>query len=393
MLYAYKEDGTKVRATKDTPKLPRGGYKSGCPLDEHPEMYIKHGGKHIMPHFAHYEGGEAMNYIEEDVKAHAAACDLIAEFLSVKDSDRELWIGTTHDDIVCPDMIYTKDGIKYAIEVQHSNLLLSEYMRRSLAYKKHGIIPIWIFHQNEDFTNPEFKQEYGIGSYAKGGKIKRTFRLTKKIERRTNRVQGRVLYYEFDHKSNILDPKLKLKSRNYKNFKNKKTVYIAQEEADIDVTNIENFEYLSGLITERMQKYYELLDSKDYTDHIHYKYAQNTWIPDTKVYFCQYFDEVTDGTTTTNIEIKAEGEKEETDDEKESDEEDEEENDFKRTETMKCGKELWYSANLDINPAEVFCEKHTEIMWKKELIAKGLTYVPYPKYKEHKHREETRRTD
>nr|MDO8111914.1 hypothetical protein [Candidatus Sigynarchaeota archaeon] len=50
---------------------------------------------------------------------------------------------------VRPDLVYLKDGLRYALEVQHSSISPNERDRRDQIYRENSFTPMWIFHKEE----------------------------------------------------------------------------------------------------------------------------------------------------------------------------------------------------------------------------------------------------
>ncbi|MHA1647878.1 MAG: competence protein CoiA [Promethearchaeota archaeon] len=112
---------------------------------KHPEMILRKGDKKV-PHFAHkVQNLECMQMYEGETQEHLAMKKFMKELLQIPEKCVEVY----GFEGVRPDLLWEYSGKKYAIEVQHSNIPIKEIQRRNQCYKDYDLIPLWIFHYEE----------------------------------------------------------------------------------------------------------------------------------------------------------------------------------------------------------------------------------------------------
>ncbi len=130
--------------------LPNQKYLCRNPDCKHRELILRKGDKKI-PHFAHkVQNPECMQRFEGETQEHLAMKKYMKILLQIPEKFVEVY----GYDGVRPDLLWEYSGKKYAIEVQHSNISNIEIKRRNQCYKDYNLIPLWIFHYEEQ--NGEF---------------------------------------------------------------------------------------------------------------------------------------------------------------------------------------------------------------------------------------------
>ncbi|MFW9881126.1 MAG: competence protein CoiA [Candidatus Thorarchaeota archaeon] len=154
MLYAIM-NGVKVRASKSLPR----NQQYFCPYKvcDNPMLILKKGEVKI-PHFAHLKKPtECQNHGETETGAHLAMKTYFQNALNIADEFMEF----SKIPGVRPDIILKN---RYAIELQHSPITVSEIKRRNRIYHKNKLVPIWILHAREN--KPIFEQGYFCKEYS-----------------------------------------------------------------------------------------------------------------------------------------------------------------------------------------------------------------------------------
>lgn len=302
-MFGYeKSTGKKILATKDTPPYKKGEIIDGCPLSLHPEMYLKNKGEHTKPHWAHYIS-DNLGYYSEETDSHDIAVLKFANWFGIDYENVEHWIiGDNIESSVLIDVLYGK----YAVEFQHGNIPIAEFRRRMDLYEKLDLVPIWIFHAEEKYlcrrndsdddnkSNmnkwDKFKEVLGVGHYC-GIKLncaisdiqKADTQMSRKIERSVSRLQGYMLYYQYDYKSDLIDPTINFFCMKAQKCKKKKQTYEVVENSIFDITNKENFDYIASKIDEKYKKYRDFKKTEKYNPNIHYAYNEDSdeWFEDT----------------------------------------------------------------------------------------------------------------
>jgi hypothetical protein len=181
MIVAFDKSGHKVRASETLPHVSDGGvYKCTYKWCPHPEMILRKG-KHVIPHFAHKEGGGCDALSEADAERHLQIKDFFQEFLGLDVDDMD------YGDIegVRPDILYQK---KYAIELQCSPISDDEIRRRNAIYIKHDLIPVWIFDEVVFLPEPNRYSDYKL----------------RVSERYVHTIQKYLIYFSID--TTVLTP-------------------------------------------------------------------------------------------------------------------------------------------------------------------------------------------
>lgn len=219
MIVAIDEKtGKKVRATEELPHTSEGGsYRCTYKWCPHPEMILRKG-KHVIPHFAHKEGGGCDELSEADTESHLQIKDFMQGALKLSLDDIDF--GDVEG--VRPDIRIIKDGICYAIELQCSPISDEVIRKRNEIYIKNKMVPIWIFDSKEFL---ESKGKYG------------TLRVA---ERYVFTMQSTLLYFNID-KEKLDDrgfPEIKLFAMNLEfprnDDENKKFIYRGMINCTID---------------------------------------------------------------------------------------------------------------------------------------------------------------
>ena len=152
MIYANYQ-GKIIKAERSLPRL-KVGYRCRYEFCSDPDLILKKGPVKI-PHFAHRSRTECEQYAEPETDAHRAMKEFLQQFLQIP--DRYMEYGKIRG--VRPDLVWKN---QFAIEVQHSHISIDEVKRRNQIYFNAGLVPLWIFHEQEIENCNYYERNRGI---------------------------------------------------------------------------------------------------------------------------------------------------------------------------------------------------------------------------------------
>jgi hypothetical protein len=197
LLYALL-NGKKVKAKRDLPR----SKEFKCPIENciSRELILKKG-NYKIPHFAHKKKNDCAKYSEPESQAHLAMKECLETTLGI---DKK-FVEYSRIKGVRPDLVWKST---YAIEVQHSPISPEEIDRRNNIYFINNLIPVWIFHKQEEndeafFNRGQYRRFHRHNTYNSTNiEDEYIYRLSS-AERHVLEIQGSLFFLEFSKKSII----------------------------------------------------------------------------------------------------------------------------------------------------------------------------------------------